>query len=201
MGIKVQMNLVRQIWSERNDVRRRAVFVDRDGTLIVHRDIVASLSDVVLLPSVTEGLQKLKEAGYLLIGISNQPNIKKGVVTEEATRKVNDHLQSLLQADGAELDAMYSCPHRYGSNCLCRKPDQGLLLAAQEDFVIDMSQSWFIGDTGRDMETGKRAHLKTIYINSNESVADNHFTTEGDFTVENFMIAERQITNERSDQE
>jgi histidinol-phosphate phosphatase family protein len=183
MGISLEMKPLKQIWSKPN-AKHAAVFVDRDGTLIEHREVFNDEKDVVLLPGVFDALKKLKVRDYLLIGISNQPNIEKGIVTIEDTFFVNERIQSLLRSSGVELHAMYFCPHSHGTGCHCRKPEIGMFEEAERDYDIDLAGSWFIGDTGRDMEAGKRAGVKTIRVQSSDP--DTHFDTKGDFIAENF---------------
>lgn len=180
------MKPLKQIWSK-NTTKQAAVFVDRDGTLIEHREVFKNDTDVILLPGSAGALKKLKESGYLLIGVSNQPNIEKGIATAKETESINEHIQSLLRFSGVELDAMYFCPHSHGTGCHCRKPEIGMFEEAEVDFLIDRTRSWFVGDTGRDMEAGKRAGVRTIKLQSTDP--DKHYLTEGDFTVRDLVSA------------
>ena len=186
MGVENEMKIVRQKWSTQ-EKRMPAIFLDRDGTLIEGRKVLASLDEVRLLSGVSEGLKKMQRAGYLLVVVTNQPNIERGDNTEKQILAQNDRLRALLSETGITLDAAYACPHKYPSTCTCRKPELGMIVQAQEDFEIDMSRSWFIGDTGRDMETGARAGLRTIKLKGDD--LDTHFKTVGDFSAVDISAA------------
>lgn len=181
MGVPLEMNIVSQVWSEKPE-RMPALFLDRDGTLIEGRKVFSSIDEIRLLPRVSMGLKKILEVGYLLIVVTNQPNIEKAINTMEEIRGQNERLRSLLAEGGVLLDAAYTCPHTYPSGCKCRKPELGMIEAAQKDFSIDMGHSWFVGDTGRDMETARRAGISGVRVESTNP--DTHFeSTKGDFSV------------------
>lgn len=185
------MEFLRQKWGAATD-RRPAVFLDRDGTLIKHQEVFASAEEILPFEGVGKALAHLQQQGYLLIVVTNQPNVEKGLNTEEQIQEQHEHLRGLLAKTGAIFDAAYACPHKYPSTCTCRKPEIGMIQAAQEDFDIDMEKSWLIGDTGRDMETGKRARLHTIQVLTGGDT-DKHFDTKGEFTAKNFSEAVRFI--------
>ena len=189
MGITLEMMMLAKVWSKKNRTKRPAVFLDRDGTLIKHREVSSKMSHMQPLPGVPAALAKLQKFGYLLIIVTNQPNIEKGVVSALQTIRLHRHLYQLLRAKGVRLDAVYVCPHRYPSTCTCRKPGQAMIKRARKDFNIDMKKSWFIGDTGRDMETGKRAGLRTIFVKTGEGSKDPHFKTKGQYNAEDFSDA------------
>ncbi len=192
------MKLIRQIW-KKDRTKRPAIFLDRDGTLIRHREVVTKESQMKPLPYVANGLNQLQDLGYLLIIISNQPNIEKGIVSLAETKTHNEALCSFLKSKGVLLNAIYFCPHRYGSKCMCRKPDLGLIRAAKKDFNIDTRKSWFIGDTTRDMETGHRAKLRTIHIPTKKENDDNKFfETKGDFVRKDIRAAAAIILKQES---
>ena len=144
---------------------KRAVFLDRDG--VVNRAVVrqgkpyppATLSDLRLLPGVREACTKLREAGFALILITNQPDIARGLVTAEQVAEMNLHLQRYLQLDGVGL-----CPHDDSARCSCRKPQPGLLLEAARVWDIDLETSYIVGDRWRDIEAGIAAGCKTVLM-------------------------------------
>lgn len=182
-----------QKWSKKNTTLRPAIFLDRDGTLIRHRSLV--LKKEHMRPFVTVApLAQLKKAGFLLIGITNQPPIEKGEIPVAIAEMLNETLQKNLKKYGVALDAIYTCPHRHATGCACKKPQLGMLKAAQKDFRIDMSHSWLLGDTHTDMETGKRAKLKTILLATGSTTKDKqYFSTQGTYTVRNLSRATAQI--------
>lgn len=170
-----------------------AVFFDRDGTLIRFRSVVSELQHMQPL-ATARSLRSLKAAGFLLIGITNQPAIEKGEVSLAIAKKLNEQLHKRLQKYGVEFDAIYTCPHRHATGCGCKKPQQGMIRAAQEDFTIDMKKSWLVGDTHTDMETGKRAKLKTILLDTGSRTKDRqYFQTEGTVRKNNLRGVVRHI--------
>jgi len=145
----------------------RAVFLDRDGTLLVERGGPPTRpEDVALLPDVSRGLRALAEAGFLLVVATNQSGLARGLYDEATYRAVTDRMEALLAEDGVKLDAVLHCPHhpdRTGP-CACRKPEPGLLLEAAERLGIDLGRSFLIGDAVRDLEAGIAAGCRTILV-------------------------------------
>lgn len=156
---------------------RKAIFLDKDGTLI--KDIPYNVDPalIVLQDNSVEGLKQLQDEGYLLIIISNQSGVAHGYFHENELHKVKDKLEELLEEYSIKLDGMYYCPHHpqgniksYSITCNCRKPQPGMILAAARDFNLDLSNSWMIGDILHDVEAGNRAGCRTILIdNGNET--------------------------------
>lgn len=158
-------------------VSRRAIFIDKDGTLVENVPYNVDPQRVVLTVGALDGLAQLAALGYLLIVVSNQPGVAHGMFSETALDAVHDRLQQLLAAAGVSLAGFYFCPHhrdgrlpRYAIRCQCRKPAPGLLLAAANRHDIDLSASWLIGDILDDVEAGARAGCRTVLIdNGNET--------------------------------
>jgi len=151
--------------------KRAAVFLDRDGTIIADDNYLSEPAQVRLLPGAAEAIRCLRAAGYLIIVVSNQSGIARGLFTEERLAEINRRMEALLAAEGAHLDAIYYCPHlpegtvaKYARECDCRKPAPGLLLRAAREHNIDLSRSWIIGDAERDVEAGRRAGLTSRTI-------------------------------------
>lgn len=146
---------------------RRAVFLDRDGVL--NNAVIrngkpyppSGLEEVNILPGVKTGLDALRAAGYLLIVVTNQPDVSRGRVTRASVEEINLHLQSELPLDGFKV-----CFHDNTDHCACRKPKPGHLLGAAEEFHIDLLNSFMIGDRWSDVEAGRRAGCRTIYMDS-----------------------------------
>lgn len=145
--------------------RRAAVFLDRDGVLnaAVVRDgrpfPPASVAETRILPGVAEACAALKQAGYLLIVVTNQPDIARKKPNAAAVDAINKML-----ADTLHLDDVRVCPHDDADNCHCRKPKPGLLLDAAGDWQIDLSTSFMIGDRWRDIAAGTAAGCRTVFI-------------------------------------
>jgi D,D-heptose 1,7-bisphosphate phosphatase len=150
----------------------KAIFLDRDDTLIEDPGYINHPDQVKLLDGVAEALIELKLMGYKLIVVSNQSAIAHGIVTEKVLGEIHNRLKELLAENGAYLDKIYYCPYhpdgavpKYRKESDLRKPNPGMLLAAADEMDIDLSQSWSIGDSARDVEAGTRAGCKTILIN------------------------------------
>jgi len=144
---------------------RAAVFLDRDG--VINRAIVrhgsphppALPEDLEILPQVPEALRALKSQGYVLIVVTNQPDVARGTATRESVNGIHERLRGAL-----ELDAILACYHDDTDDCGCRKPRPGLLLQAADQFGIDLRSSFMVGDRWRDVEAGRRAGCRTFFI-------------------------------------
>jgi D-glycero-D-manno-heptose 1,7-bisphosphate phosphatase len=147
----------------------KAVFLDRDGTIIEDRDYLADPEGVVLLPGVVEGLRRLREAGYLLVVVTNQSGAARGYFTETDIHGIHDELAKQLVAEGIALDAFYYCPHGPTDGCRCRKPLPGMTLQAAAEWNIDLAASVTIGDKLRDVEAGTAAGCGTNILLGEDS--------------------------------
>lgn len=151
----------------------KAIFLDRDNTLIEDPGYINSPDQVKLLPSTAQALIELKKMGYLLIVITNQSAIARGIITEEGLEKIHHKFQELLALENAYIDRIYYCPFhpdgvipKYRRESDLRKPNPGMILTAAKDLGIDLSQSWMIGNSIHDVTAGKSAGCKTILLNS-----------------------------------
>lgn len=149
----------------------RAIFIDKDGTLIPDIPYNVDPELITLSPGAGETLRRLQDLGYLLVVVSNQAGVARGLFTEAALIPVRERLEALLQPYGVRLDGFYYCPHSphatmlaYKRECTCRKPQPGLLLQAAHDLRIDLARSWMIGDITADSEAGNRAGCQTILM-------------------------------------
>ena len=153
------------------------MFLDNDGTLIDNVRDNADPLGVTLARDVGGVLRALKEHGYLLVVVSNQPGVALGRCSLESLASVECRIQELLAASSVAIDAFYYCPHlpqapsvRYAVRCLCRKPQPGLLRQAAREWQIDLARSWLIGDVLDDVEAGNRASCRTVLVdNGNET--------------------------------
>ncbi|MEO8087411.1 MAG: HAD family hydrolase [Bacteroidota bacterium] len=154
--------------------KRNAVFLDRDGVLNREQgDYVTHLEDFIINDGVVEALKVFQQKNYLLIVISNQGGISKGICTKEQVDYLHLHLQRALKNKGIEILEVYYCPHHPEvTNCICRKPDSQLLEKAMARFNIEATTSYFIGDADRDMEAGIKAGVTTIKVESNQSLME-----------------------------
>ncbi|MFZ4524744.1 MAG: D-glycero-alpha-D-manno-heptose-1,7-bisphosphate 7-phosphatase [Chlorobium sp.] len=144
---------------------RRAVFLDRDG--VINRAMVrngkpyppANISEVEIFPGVAEALGALHDAGFMLIVVTNQPDVARGTTPMAVVEEINHYLDNCLP-----IDEFRTCYHDGDDGCDCRKPLPGALLAAATQYGIDLSESYMVGDRWRDTEAGVRAGCKTIFI-------------------------------------
>lgn len=172
----------------------RAVFLDRDG--VINASVVrdgkpyppASVEETQILPGVADAVKALRAAGYLLIVVTNQPDVARGTTTKEAVDAINDHLDAALS-----FDEFRTCYHDSADQCDCRKPKPGSLLAAAKDHQIDLASSFMVGDRWRDIEAGVRAGCKTIFIDYGY---DEKQPEAPDFTVTSLFEASKIILGE-----
>lgn len=151
--------------------KQKAVFLDRDGTINKYVGFLMKPEEFELLPGVAEAIKLINSSGYLAIVVTNQPVIARGDVTWAGMEEIHNKMETELGKNGAYVDAIYFCPHHPHKgfegeveelkiDCDCRKPKPGMLLKAAEDYNIDLSQSYMIGDTDSDVEAGKAAECK-----------------------------------------
>ena len=152
---------------------RRAVFFDKDGTLVEDLPPNTDRSLVRFYPGVFTALRLLDRAGFVLIIATNQSGIAEGRCSESDVRRIHTYLHCRLADEGITLGGFYYCPHRadgtvapYAIPCQCRKPQPGLLLRACRDLDLDMRQSWMVGDILHDVEAGRWAGCRTILLNN-----------------------------------
>lgn len=150
---------------------KKAIFLDKDGTLV--RDVPYNVdpAKIELLDGVADGLRQLDALGYSFVVVTNQAGVAKGYFKEEALSGVESRLQQLLADSGVSLAGFAYCPHHpegavqeYTVKCPCRKPMPGMLLDASVKYGISLSESWMVGDILDDVEAGNRAGCKTILI-------------------------------------
>lgn len=148
-----------------------AVFLDRDGTIIRDKHYLSDPQEVELFDFTIDALRILSDLGFLLIVVSNQSGVAKGLMTEADVDKVNDKLKELLAEKDIVLDAIYYCPchkdaieERYRIDCSCRKPQTGMLDTAFSEFDIDRSRSFVIGDKMSDVNLGFNGNMQPILV-------------------------------------
>jgi len=159
--------------------KRRAIFLDRDGTINLNTNYVHDPREVKLLPNAVEGLRLLQQLGFLLVIVSNQSGIARGYFTMKDLKRVNDRLLELLAKEGISIAGVYFCPYhmhgtvpRYTKDSDCRKPKPGMLLQAKKDLNIDIPSSYMIGDMASDIETAANAECRAmIYVGGDKELA------------------------------
>lgn len=151
-----------------------AVFLDRDGVII--EDINDEDKKINILPKVIDGLRLLKKYELILIMVTNQPGIAKGLFTEKEVEITNQRLNNRLKEERCAVDAFYYCPHhptkgkikKYSKTCTCRKPKIGMLKQAAEDFKLNLKKCFMVGDFTWDIQAGKKANCTTILVNNRQ---------------------------------
>jgi D-glycero-D-manno-heptose 1,7-bisphosphate phosphatase len=150
-----------------------AVFLDKDGTLVEDEPLNIDMSRLRFYPDVFPALRLLQRAGFALVIVTNQGGVAQGRFTEADVWEMKSYLRHRLEEAGISLKGFYYCPHHpdgivepYAINCLCRKPQPGLLMQASCELRIDMSQSWMVGDILHDVEAGRWAGCRTILLNN-----------------------------------
>lgn len=142
---------------------RRAIFLDRDGTLIEDRGYLREPSEVCLFPETIKSLARLG-GSYLLFIVTNQTGVADGLLTLREVDEINRHLAQTLRAHGVEIAHAYVCPHKQGDDCACIKPKPYFLEKAARDFALDLSSSFVIGDHPCDVDLARNAGARGIFV-------------------------------------
>ena len=170
----------------------KAVFLDRDNTIILDKGYTHKIEDLHFLPKAIDGLKILHEAGYALIIITNQSGIARGMYTEQQYKEFRDNMHAKLLQQGIMIKDEFFCPHHpekgigeYKIDCDCRKPKPGMLEKAIEQQSIDRKKSWTIGDKAADIEAGLAAGTRAIGILSRESSREELEAAGAEFVCNN----------------
>ena len=148
-----------------------AVFLDRDGVLNEDRGYVHRWEDFSFLPGAIDALRRLQQKGYLLVVITNQSAVARGLCSEADVLALHERMCAFLREQGIELAGIYYCPHHpqgsvsdYAIVCSCRKPEPGMILRAAREHGIDLSRSLLVGDKLSDLEAGRAAGIPSLYL-------------------------------------
>ncbi len=150
---------------------RRAVFLDRDGTISKEKNYLHKIEDFEFIGGVVSALKKLQGAGFLLVVVTNQSGVARGFFSIETVQRLHEHMSHLLKGYGVSIDGIYICPHHpkrgnapYKVECDCRKGKPGMILRAADDLGIDLSRSFMIGDKLTDIEAGGAAGCHSLLV-------------------------------------
>lgn len=189
-------------------MKKPAVFLDRDGTLIAENGYLCRAEDLRLLPGAARGVRLLREAGFSVILVTNQSAVARGLLTKGQLAEINHRLQQLLGQERAVLDAVYYCPHHpggigpYRKFCFCRKPEPGMLLRAALEHSLCLSSSFMVGDKLTDIIAGRRAGCRTVLVRTGygeqELARIERERVAPDFVMEDLERAARLISATRA---
>lgn len=151
-------------------MKRPAVFLDRDGTLIEDPGYLGDPDRVALLPAAAEGLRRLSEAGFALVVVSNQAGVARGLITQADVEAVNRRVSEALAARGVLVDGFFFCPHHpdFTGPCECRKPGIELFRRAVEDLDLDLGSSWVVGDTAGDVGAAGALGITAVLVRTGQ---------------------------------
>lgn len=174
---------------------KRAVFIDRDGTLNIEKEYLYRAEDFEFIPGAPEAIRLLNQAGILVIIVTNQSGVARGYYTEEDVENLHRHIERELQMYGAHIDAWFYCPHHpsgrgsYALPCNCRKPLPGMLYEAAERYNIDLGNSTMIGDKRADSEAGLAAGCRTILVRTGYGANEEKYAGPQTVVSDNLLSA------------
>ncbi|MBV9957545.1 MAG: HAD family hydrolase [Acidobacteria bacterium] len=186
-------------------MKRRAVFMDRDGTISEEVGYVNHPTRYKVFPYAAEAVRLLNEQGWLAVLVTNQAGVARGYFTEEMIGTVHGSLQTELERGGARLDAIYYCAHHpsvgeppYRFDCDCRKPKPGLIQRAATDLEIELDESWMVGDRYSDIELARNAGVRACFVLSGYGRGEWEYQRaswkhQPDLVAENLLEAVRKI--------
>lgn len=171
---------------------KRAVFLDRDGTIAPDVGYCSRTEDFSVFPGAGEAVRLLNRAGFLAVVITNQSGIARGYFSEDTLADIHREMVGQLAAQGGRIDAIYYCPHHPDDGCQCRKPGTGLLQRAAEEMDIDLSRSFMVGDLQIDIDAGRAAGCRTVLVTTGPH-AGSDITDPPDHTATSLLEAARWI--------
>lgn len=193
------------LWEMKNlGKKQKCIFLDRDGTLNVYKGLLANIDEFELEKNAAEAVKLINKNGYLAIVATNQPAVARGMCELSDIKHIHRKMEVLLGRQGAYLDDLVFCPHHpdkgfpeenvnYKISCTCRKPDTGMIIQMVQKHNIDLSESYMIGDTTVDIQTGINAGLKTVLVKTGQAGMDRKYDIKADFEADNVLEAVKLI--------
>ena len=186
--------------------KQKAIFLDRDGTINEYVGFLRKITDFKLLPKSAQAITEINTSPFLAIVTTNQPVIARGEISVGELEDIHKKMETELGKQGAFLDDVFYCPHHPDSGyigeikelkfeCDCRKPKIGMLTRAADKYNIDLSQSWYIGDTTVDIQTGRNAGMHTVLLCTGEGGKDRKFDVAPDYVAQDLLEAVQFILN------
>jgi D-glycero-D-manno-heptose 1,7-bisphosphate phosphatase len=172
-----------------------AIFLDRDGTINVEKNYLFRFEDWEWIPGAQAAIAKLNKAGFLVVVVTNQAGVARGLYTEQDVMRLHEQVSADLERHGGKIDAYYYCPHHpdFGSSCCCRKPSPGMILRAGEDLDIDLSKSWMVGDKASDIQAGQFAGVSTILVRTGYGESESGRVSGANFIADSLFDAIERI--------
>ena len=158
-------------------MKNKAILLDRDGVVTEDLGYVHKIEDFEFTPGVLRALKKLSRTDYKIIIVTNQSGISRGLFTEKDLKTLHRWMLGRFKKEKIRIDKIYYCPHTDKDNCLCRKPKIGMLKEAVRDFGVNLSKSWIVGDSEKEVQMGKEANLRTIFLGE-KSATKPHYKAE-----------------------
>lgn len=189
--------------------KQRAIFIDRDGTVNKLNGLVYQEEQFELEDKAAEAIKKINASGYLAIVVTNQPVVARGLCSIENVENIHRKMETLLGQEGAYLDYIIFCPHHpdkgypeenpvYKIPCHCRKPDIGMLEDCAKQFNIELEQSWMVGDTTVDIQTGLNAGTHTALVQTGVAGRDGKYDAEAEIVCTDLLVAVEEILKRRN---
>ncbi len=181
---------------------RRAVFLDRDGTINVEKDYLFQIADFEFIPGVVEAVKMLNESGYMVVVVTNQSGVARGYYAEEDVENLHRHIAREFEKFGARVDAWLYCPHHpsgrgsYALPCSCRKPMPGMLKEAARRYDIDLEASIMIGDKLADISAGLSAGCRSVLVRTGYGAEEEHQVSEGTAVFDDLLSAVKSLVQE-----
>ncbi|MBN2368343.1 HAD-IIIA family hydrolase [Candidatus Woesearchaeota archaeon] len=184
-----------------SDNKNQAWFLDRDGVINEEAGLITESSQLKLIPGSAEAIKKLNDRGFLVVIVTNQPQVARNLCTEEDVEKINARLVKEFEKEGARIDGVYYCPHhpetnhpdandpKYRRPCECRKPGIGMLKQAEKEFKIDLKRSYMVGDRTADIKAGNSAGCTTIIVRTGFAGKDGKYEAVPDIEAEDLIEA------------
>ena len=185
---------------------QKCVFLDRDGTINKYKGFIRNINDIELEDDVIDGIKSINKSEYITIVITNQPVIARGEVTFCELDNFHNKIETLLGQNGAYYDDLFYCPHHPDKgfdgevdelkiDCDCRKPKIGLMLKAKEKYNIDLTKSYFVGDTTVDIQTGINGKTKTILVKTGCQGEDKKYDVKANYVIKTLKNIGKIIQN------
>ena len=185
-------------------VKRPAVFLDRDGTINKEIQYLTRPEEIKLIPGAAEAIRLLREAGYRIAVVTNQPVIARGDCTAEQLMHIHDYMEMELSREGAFIDRIYYCPHHPDKgfegeraelkfDCECRKPGGGMVWQAERELNLDLPASWLIGDRTGDVQTAHNCGMRAVLLETGMGGRDQRYDAAPDYVFGDLLTAARFI--------